>query len=88
MDLTSHHPTAYVFPTLKTVDILLCLAELDIELSKQELTEPQRHKEKLRSVFVSLVSRNGSDVSYMKEKVLVMNPCRSSHLIFVYCSHS
>jgi hypothetical protein len=31
------------------------MSELGIEMSKEELTEPQRHKEKLRQIFVHLV---------------------------------
>ena len=58
MDLTSSSasgPTQFVFPILKSVDILQCMSELGIEMTKQELAEPQRHKEKLRQIFMCLV---------------------------------
>jgi len=43
--------TQFIFPVLKSAEILQCMAEIGITLSKTELTEPQRHKEKLRNVF-------------------------------------
>jgi len=45
----------YAFPILKSQEILLCIEELGIELSQQELTDPIRHKEKLRTVWSSMV---------------------------------
>jgi kinetochore protein Nuf2 len=47
--------TQFIFPVLKTGEILQCMAELGIDLSKAELSEPQRHKEKLRKVFWQLL---------------------------------
>jgi hypothetical protein len=58
MDLTTNSsspPTHFIFPILKSGEILQCMSELGIEMSKEELTEPQRHKEKLRQIFVHLV---------------------------------
>jgi hypothetical protein len=57
MDLTTHSqtPTQFIFPILKHSDILQCMSELEIELNKQELAEPNRHKERVRKVFVKLV---------------------------------
>lgn len=45
----------FIFPLLKNADILQCMSELGIELTKIELTEPQRHKEKLRKIFWQLL---------------------------------
>jgi hypothetical protein len=58
MDLTSNGPPAsYIFPILRSQDIVECISELEIELSSQELTEPSRHKEKLRTIWLRLVRR-------------------------------
>lgn len=54
MDFTST-PSQFIFPVLKSADILLCMAELEIELSKAELSEPHRHKDKIKKVFLILV---------------------------------
>lgn len=51
----THHHTQYIFPVLKSSEILQCMQELGIEMSKAELTEPQRHKEKVRKVFWQLL---------------------------------
>ena len=59
MDLTtpssSSSPTQYIFPILKHSEILQCLSELSIDLNKAELSEPSRHKEKVKKVFLLLV---------------------------------
>jgi hypothetical protein len=56
MDLTANSSSPqFIFPILKSTDILQCMFELGIEMSKEELMEPQRHKEKLRQIFVQLV---------------------------------
>jgi kinetochore protein Nuf2 len=47
--------TQFIFPVLKNGEILQCMAELGIDLSKAELSEPQRHKEKVRKVFWQLL---------------------------------
>lgn len=47
--------TQYIFPVLKTSEILTCCSELEIELTKAELSEPQRHKEHIRKVFWQLL---------------------------------
>ena len=53
---TASNPTTYVFPVLKHSEILQCMEELGIDfLTKAELTEPQRHKEKLRKAFWKLL---------------------------------
>ena len=50
------NPTTYVFPVLKLSDIQQCLEELGVDfLTKAELTEPQRHKEKIRKAFWKLL---------------------------------
>ena len=52
-----HRSTAtYIFPTLKLSEILQCLEELEIPISKQELTEPSRHRDKLRQMWIRVVS--------------------------------
>ena len=46
----------FIFPLLKSGEILLCLTELGIDyVGKPELTEPQRHKDKIRKVFWQLL---------------------------------
>lgn len=55
MDVTLNH-TIYRFPILKNAEIIDCLSEAGIELNESELMEPQRHKEKVKQVFLSLVS--------------------------------
>jgi hypothetical protein len=58
MDLTTNSsisPTRFTFPILKSGEILKCLSELGIEMSEEELTNPQRYKEKLRQFFMHLV---------------------------------
>jgi len=41
----------YIFPVLKNSEILTCCSELELELTKAELTEPQRHRDRIRKVF-------------------------------------
>lgn len=55
MDITISN-TTYRFPILKNAEIIECLSEAGIELNETELTEPNRHKEKVKQVFLSLVS--------------------------------
>ena len=56
MDLTSSLPTTqYIFPILRHSDILQCMSELNIELTKAELAEPARHKDRVRKVFLLLL---------------------------------
>jgi kinetochore protein Nuf2 len=53
---TTTSPTQYLFPLLKSNDLLICLEELFIQyVTKAELTEPQRHKEKIRHLFWDLL---------------------------------
>eukprot|EP00554_Chaetoceros_debilis_P013495 CAMPEP_0194111468 /NCGR_PEP_ID=MMETSP0150-20130528/10464_1 /TAXON_ID=122233 /ORGANISM="Chaetoceros debilis, Strain MM31A-1" /LENGTH=459 /DNA_ID=CAMNT_0038800909 /DNA_START=142 /DNA_END=1521 /DNA_ORIENTATION=+ len=54
MDLTANQQ--YSFPICKNAEILECLLEVGIELSEAELTEPGRHKDKVRAVFSSLLT--------------------------------
>ena len=65
MDITTNQ-SAYRFPLLKNAEIIECLAEAGIELTESELTEPHRHKEKVRAVFVSLVSSTCKYVRYIQ----------------------
>ena len=57
MDLTTNSstPSSYIFPLLKHSDILQCMSELGIELTKAELAEPSRHKESTKKVFLQLL---------------------------------
>ena len=48
-------PPEFIFPILKVADILQCMSELNIELSKEELTEPNRFRDKIRKIFLTLV---------------------------------
>lgn len=43
------------FPILHPSEIIQALARLGIEISKNELNEPSRHREKLRQIFLVLV---------------------------------
>ena len=94
MELTTSNPSNFVFPVLKNSDILQCMAELDVELNKTELLEPQRHKDRVRKVFVAIVSilpvgHGGS--SLFTYVLLTLNACCAMCLsivvsmIFVLC---
>lgn len=54
MDFTNT-PAQFIFPVLKSADILQCMTELGIEMTKAELAEPHRHKDKIRTIFLQLV---------------------------------
>lgn len=41
----------YSFPILKTSDIILCLNELGILVTEEELSHPEKNKEQIRKVF-------------------------------------
>ena len=45
-----------MFPILKNPTILQIMEEVDVPLTEYELTEPGRCKERVREVFVRLVS--------------------------------
>ena len=53
VETVSH--THFIFPVLKSTEILQCLDELGIDVCKAELTEPQRHREKIRKIFWQLL---------------------------------
>jgi len=55
MDYTGPPMSQFLFPMLKTSEILSCLEELGLEVSKVELTEPHRHKDKIKSLFTFFV---------------------------------
>jgi len=56
MDLTSSNATTqFIFPVLRHSDILSCTGELGIELTKAELVEPNRHKDRVKKVFMELL---------------------------------
>ena len=48
--------TANLFPILKNATILQIMEEVNVPLTEMELTEPGRCKERVREVFVQLVS--------------------------------
>ena len=54
MDVTGSLHT-FSFPLLKNADIIACLAEAGIELSENELMEPQRYKDRVKMTFSALV---------------------------------
>mmetsp|Transcript_2224 Transcript_2224/g.3006 ORF Transcript_2224/g.3006 Transcript_2224/m.3006 type:complete len:457 (-) Transcript_2224:260-1630(-) len=54
MDLTSNQ-LPYCFPLLKNQEILDYIGGAGIELSQNEIMEPNRHKEKVKSVFIELI---------------------------------
>jgi Nuf2 family len=45
----------FIFPLLKSAEILQCLSELEIEMKNEELKEPSSHKQKLRQAWIVLV---------------------------------
>ena len=45
----------FVFPILKSEEILQLMGELGFAMSKVELMEPHRHKERLRQMYLFLV---------------------------------
>ena len=57
MDATEMTLTTFAAPMLKTDEILLCLNECGIHMSEAELGEPQRHKDQIKGVFLSLLVR-------------------------------
>jgi Nuf2 family len=47
----------FIFPLLKSAEILECLSELEIEMKLEELKEPSSHKQKLRQAWIVLVRK-------------------------------
>lgn len=47
--------TSYCFPILKNAVILTCMTELGFDMTESELLEPQKHKDRIRSIFVALL---------------------------------
>ena len=56
MDITTNKHN-YSFPLLKNVELLQCLSDLGLEMTESELMEPNRHRDRVRSVFVMFVSQ-------------------------------
>jgi Nuf2 family len=52
--------TNFVFPLLKSGEILECLSELELEMKTQELKDPSSHKQKLRQAWIHLVRVHNS----------------------------
>ena len=48
-------PPAFMFPVLKFTQITECLEELEIELTKAELSEPVRHRDRLKQMWLEVV---------------------------------
>ncbi|KAL3936203.1 MAG: hypothetical protein SGARI_002658 [Bacillariaceae sp.] len=62
--------TQYLFPMLKSSELLQCLEELGFEFTKQELSEPQRHRDKIRKVFWHILDYNcGLTEEQLKAKI-------------------
>ena len=78
MDFTST-PSQFIFPVLKSADILLCMTELEIDLTKAELSEPHRHKDKIKKVFMALVRI----IQYTDTDQIICIPV----LLVVHCIH-
>lgn len=55
MDITNSHKPQYRFPILKNNEIIECLTDAGIDVSSNELVEPNRHKDKVKSIFTDLV---------------------------------
>jgi hypothetical protein len=87
MDLTSNSSahSSYIFPLLKHSDILQCMSELGIEMTKAELAEPVRHKERVRKVFLLLVRSSDACLAYTCLSLCV---CFSHSLIAGYLLRS
>ena len=66
MDLTNNTGSfvPFRFPVLKLADIAVCVEELDITvaITKKELLEPARHKEKFRKLFTQIVSHQSKSL--------------------------
>ena len=55
MDLTTGQQQSFPFPLLKNADIINLMSELGVPVSAEELTEPVRHKDRVREVFIMLI---------------------------------
>lgn len=56
MDISYNTKPQYRFPILKDKEIIECLTDAGIEVSSNELMEPNRHKDKVKAIFLELVS--------------------------------
>jgi len=63
MDLTAQQQS-YCFPILKNNEVLQVLSTLGIDLTEQELSEPARHRDTIRNVFIQLVSLDPKDYPF------------------------
>ena len=54
MDVSTYQ-THVSFPELSKKEILDCLAEMGISLEADELNEPHRFKDKIKSLFLTMV---------------------------------
>ena len=70
MDMTSSNKPHYRFPILKNNEIIECLTDAGIEVTSNELTEPNRHKEKIKAIYNELESIlfSGNDVHVMSAR--------------------
>ena len=53
--MAATNPKGTTFPTLKNVDILQCMGELQVHLSEDELVNPAAHRDTVKRVFEQLV---------------------------------
>lgn len=55
----------FKIPMLKLRDIIQCMAEMGIEATKEELQEPEHHKEKLRKIYKATVRHDDVVVCFV-----------------------
>lgn len=84
MDVTEMTLTTFAAPLLKTDDILLCLHECGIQMTEAELNEPQRYKDQIKGVFLSLlVTCMGISTSDLIEPAgFAANQCLSNPALY------
>jgi hypothetical protein len=57
MDASANHQQPqYTYPNLEAGEIVQCLLELELDITRQQLQEPKDHKEKIRVIFLKFVS--------------------------------
>uniref|UniRef100_A0A7S2XTJ4 Kinetochore protein Nuf2 n=1 Tax=Attheya septentrionalis TaxID=420275 RepID=A0A7S2XTJ4_9STRA len=55
MDHTGGLQQSYAFPMLKNAEIMQCMSELGLEMTEDQLMQPNRHRDVVRRVFIMLV---------------------------------
>ncbi|KAL7557836.1 hypothetical protein ACA910_009141 [Epithemia clementina (nom. ined.)] len=54
-DRVQKSPPSFLFPVLKFSEIVQCLEELEINLTKQELSDPSHHRDRLRLMWFQVL---------------------------------